>query len=123
MDNYTFNSYVQHHKLEWICLKCALIDISYTALNNSESINGFAENEEPVQKTKPKNLKILTCNLNKKAELELILNSKDIDVVIGTETHLSCNISTSETVPPNYAAACKDRNDDHGGVIIMSSQT
>jgi len=58
-----------------------LIDISYTALNNS--INGFAENKEPVQKTKPKNLKILTCNFqsiwNKKAELELILNSKDID--------------------------------------------
>jgi len=50
MDNYTFKSYVQHHELEWICLKCALIDISYTALNDSESINILADNEEPVQK-------------------------------------------------------------------------
>jgi len=61
--------------------------------------------------------------LNKKAELELILNSKDIDIVIGIETHLSCNISTSEIVPPNYAAARKDRNDGHGGVNYLQKST
>ena len=48
--------------------------------------------------------------------IELVDN---IDIIIGSETHLSYNISNAEILPPEYSAARKDRDDGYGGVIII----
>ena len=56
---------------------------------------------------------------NKKDELADFLASDNIDIIIGSETHLSYNISNAEILPPEYTAARKDRDDGYGGVIII----
>jgi hypothetical protein len=127
MNNHTFNNYVQHEELEWTCLKCALVNISTSLLNTSESSTNTIEADQPVEKIKPNQLRIACCNFqsiwNKKAELKNFLYSKDIDILIGSETHLSCNISNAEIIPPNYCAARKDRKDGYGGVVIIYKDT
>jgi len=79
--------------------------------------------QQRFPKKKAKRLRIFTCNSqsiwNKKAELEHLPSNKNIDILIGTDTHVSCNIKNSEIIPPNYDAVRKDRNDGYGGAIII----
>jgi len=121
-----FDSYVQSDDLEWTCLKCELIGVSFSALNDSITKIDTTPDKGPT-KTKPNQLRIVCCNFqsiwNKKAELENFLYSMDIDILIGSETHLSCNISNSEIIPPNYSAARKDRSDGYGGVILIYKES
>jgi len=123
MSNDMLDTYSHHDYLEWTCTNCALIDISLSAFDDNTTTEGGEELHEPVYLKKPKQLRIFSCNFqsiwNKKAELSRVLAEKDIDILIGSETHLSCNIQTSEILPSNYTASRKDRNDGHGGVIII----
>ena len=76
---------------------------------------------------KAKSLRILTCNFqslwNKRPELGHFLVKHDIDILTGSETHLSPSIWNSEIIPPNYSAIRKDRDDGYGGVIIIYKNT
>ena len=40
-------------------------------------------------------------------------------LLIGSESHLSLNIMSSEIWPENYTATCSDCNDGYGGVIVI----
>ena len=47
------------------------------------------------------------------------LVENDIDIMLGSESHLSCNIFNSEFLPKHYTASRQDRADGKGGVIII----
>ena len=55
---------------------------------------------------------------NKEAEL-VALSYNDIDILLGTESHLDTSIFNSEIFPDFYNIYRKDRNRHGGGVFIM----
>jgi len=63
------------------------------------------------------NLSIVNfCSItNKRAQLEVYLETYAIDILIGTESHLNESI---EVFPSNYQTYRKDRNTFGGGVFI-----
>ena len=130
MNETIFNCYSNDQNLEWICTKCGIHNVSTSLFNSSISSNSSNESVTVINdpnKKKANKLRILTCNFqsiwNKKEELECILTSSNIDLLIGSETHLSCNIKNSEFIPSNYQAFRKDRNDGYGGVIIIAKNS
>ena len=58
----------------------------------------------------------------RKDELEANLEEHDIDIVIGTETHLTPSIQTSEFLPEIYNAIRRDHSDGYGGLIVIHKQ-
>ena len=123
MGDQVFNCYTKNENLDWICTNCALNDISYTLFDSSFS---SIESDAPtcnIQRKKAKNLRISVMNFqslwNKRILLERYLKDKSIDIVIGSESHLSANILNSEILPDTYTATRNDRNDGYGGVIII----
>ncbi|XP_066931168.1 uncharacterized protein [Clytia hemisphaerica] len=85
--------------------------------------------ENNLPKKKVSKLRIVICNFqsiyNKNEELSNYLITNDIDILIGTETHLSCNILNSELIPKTgYQIVHRcDRNDGYGGVIIIAKES
>ena len=53
-----------------------------------------------------------------KLDTHALLETQDIDILIGNETHLDNSIVSSEIFPPNFAIYRKDRNRNGGGVCI-----
>ncbi|XP_072178279.1 uncharacterized protein [Diadema setosum] len=74
-----------------------------------------------VNKVK-QNLRVLNINFqsvrNKKAEIGDVLDSTKPDIVLGTETWLKENITSSELFPDGYTIVRRDRSDGYGGVLI-----
>jgi hypothetical protein len=63
------------------------------------------------------------CNLNLAFLLAICPNSYKPDILIGTETWLSEDVSNSEIFPPDYSAIRKDRppnakGQTHGGIFM-----
>ena len=56
--------------------------------------------------------------VNKHLEIQDLLLSQNIDILLCTETHLEDSISDSEVFLPNYSVYRKDRNRQGGGVSI-----
>ena len=75
--------------------------------------------QAPIQK--PLRAIIVNCQSvkNKKAQLHALINGSAPDIVFGTESWLTPDISNSEIFPENYTVYRKDRPDGHGGVFIM----
>jgi hypothetical protein len=75
---------------------------------------------------KAEQLNLLVINFqsirNKKEELELMLIEQNIDIVLGSETHLSTDISDNELLHPSYTCYRRDREDGYGGVIIITKK-
>ena len=103
-----FDSYTLNESLEWECTHCALSNISSSIFNSTVSNDTSAD--------KPKSLRVSVCNFqsiwNKRAILSTFLSENDIDVLIGSETHLTKDILNSEISPSNYIATRKDRDDN-----------
>ena len=78
-------------------------------------------------KDKADQLKLLIINFqsirNKKEELELMLLDNNIDVVLGSETHLTADISDNEFLHPLYTCYRRDRVDGYGGAIIITRKS
>ena len=55
---------------------------------------------------------------NKVQEAQVLIESAEPDIIIGTETWLNPSIYSSEVLPNNYAVFRRDRADSHGGVLI-----
>ena len=122
MGDQVFDCYIQNETLECKCTKCALNDISTSLFNTSiSSVESDIQDDKP--KKKSKQLRISVCNLqsiwNKHALLKHHLLENNIDILIGSESHLSPNISNSEFLPDDYTAVRDDRKDGYGGVIIV----
>jgi len=59
--------------------------------------------------------------MSKRAELLELIDSDKPHITFGTETWLSQSIFNNEIIPDyvNYSIYCKDREDSHGGVMIV----
>ena len=55
---------------------------------------------------------------NKQVEIEDLLSSHKLDVLLGTESHLDDSVFDSEVLPSTYSVYRKDRNKHGGGVFI-----
>ena len=96
------------------------------ALNQQIKVsNNITGKNKPISKHKAEHLKILVINFqsirNKKDELTLLLSENDIDIVLGSETHLKENISDNEILHPAYTCYRRD-NDGYGGAIIITKK-
>ena len=73
------------------------------------------------------NLKLAIVNYcsitNKHPHLEAFLVSNNIDILVGTESHLDELYLNSEIFPRNYNTYGKDRNCYGGGVFISVKST
>jgi len=56
---------------------------------------------------------------NKEAELDAFLSYNDIDILLGTASHLDTSIFNCERFPNIYNIYRMDRNRHGGGVFIM----
>ena len=56
--------------------------------------------------------------VNKQVQLETFITNNDIDIIIGTESHLNKTILSSEIFPNNFQTYRKDRNSYGGGVFV-----
>ena len=75
-----------------------------------------------------KNHKVINLNLaianscsitNKQVELEQFLISHQVDIFLGTESHLDSSVLNAEVFPNHYNVYRKDRNKYGGGVFII----
>ena len=77
--------------------------------------------------TTTSNLKLAVVNFcsvtNKRPHLEVFLVSNNVDILIGTESHLDESYLNSEIFPRNYSTYRKDRNCYGGGVFISVQST
>ena len=104
--------------LNWVCCLCGIKNISASLFNNtlnsSNSSNLSTQSENPKERT-PTHLRILCMNFQsiwgKKEQLEQELLDNNIDIVIGSETHLDASIKDAEFLPPTYKCYRRDRND------------
>ena len=70
-------------------------------------------------------MKVLTINcqgvLNKKAELETLVDSTGADIIIGCESWLNSDVKSNEVFPTGYNVFRKDRSSgkSRGGVFIL----
>ena len=105
------------------------MNISPSIFNSSLPFSppNAASSPKPPPLCKAKQLRLLVINFQsiwgKKEELESILLEHDIDIVIGSESHLDPHINDSEILPPTYVAYRRDRGDGWGGVIIIAKAT
>ena len=91
--------------MQWTCIKCGLPNISASLFDSSmSSINSSLNLDEDMLRVKSKSLRIVTVNFqsiyNKKGELSSFFIKNDIDIVSGSETHLSPSINNAEILPP-----------------------
>ena len=120
----------EHSSYSWNCLKCGLPNFSTAIyedfLTSDCSMNNFSVLDSSVpprtstpikKKTFQKNsnkLKILNINfqsvVNKVPEFQCVIDTEKPDVVIGMESWLSPEISSSEIFPLGYTAYRRDRD-------------
>ena len=71
---------------------------------------------------KQSGFKVLNVNFqsvrNKSAELAALISEHNPDVMIGTETHLSPEINSSEIFPDNFCVHRRERDCNGGGTVI-----
>ena len=112
-------------EMQWIYIRCGLPNISASLFDSSmSSINSSLNLDEDMLRVKSKSLRVVTVNFqsiyNKKDELSSFLIENDIDIVLGSETHLSPSINNTEIPPPPmYTCYRRDPADGWGGVIII----
>ena len=60
---------------------------------------------------------------SKQAELEAFLDLHNLDLLLGTESHLDESITNSEIFPSHYHVYRKDRNINSGGVFVLVEES
>ena len=80
--------------------------------------NSIKNRNLPNDLLKPSIINYFCSITNKRSQLEAFLSTHEIDIIIGTESHLNESILNSEVFPSNYQTFRKDRNSSGGGVFI-----
>ena len=128
MNSILYDNYEDNADLSWECCNCGVKNISLSLFNSTLESSTNSSLSPPrdnntQQKRTPKQLRILCINFqslwDKKEQLDEALLEEDIDIVIGSETHLDPCHKSSELLPPTYKCYRRDRKDTKGGVIII----
>ena len=92
---------------------------------NSSTDSNLSPQRDFLKRT-PTQLKIMCINFRsvwgKKEQIEEALLEDNVDIVIGSETHLERSIKDNEFLPPPYKCYRRDRPDTKGGVIIIAKR-
>ena len=106
MNANVFDSYTNDQLLEWTCINCALVNISNSVFDSyllDSDSSMHSEPDEKPKKIKSHSLRIMIINFQsiwgKKELLQKTLHDHNIDIVIGSETHIDPSISNSEITP------------------------
>ena len=140
--------YLSLNNVSWHCTSCgmpnfstSLFDTTIISNNNSFSALETSATSEtsqsspgpPLQSSSPTTanrnkkppsypMKVIVINFqsikNKKEEVLNLIDQADPSIILGTETWLTPQVSSSEIFPPNYEVIRKDRKDGYGGVLI-----
>ena len=128
MSSGMYETYEAATDLVWECCTCGLKNVSTSVfdslLDSSTDSNLSPQRNNP--KRTPSELKIMCINFQsvwgKKEQIEQALSENNVDIVIGSETHLDKSIKDAEFLPPTYKCYRKDRDDTKGGVIIIAKK-
>ena len=123
MNIHTLKIHADHDSYSWSCLNCGLpyfnmtfFDLSETYFETSNIFTSLDISQPPLtstpakklsnafaKKQPPKRLKIININfrsiVNKVQEFYCLLDTENPDIVIGTESWLTPDISSSEVFP------------------------
>ena len=140
--------------VSWICSKCEIpnhstilyestmsVSNSFSCLSGTSNLNITSCSEQsfgnPTSTSSPKRtsvnkendkIRILEINFqsikNKTSDLHIAIEQSRPDVIIGTETWLTKDMSSSEYIPGEFEVFRRDREDDpHGGVLVATRRT
>lgn len=125
----------------WICSICSMPNFTDSFFNETDSIvseNSFSSlsdlstQEEPPIKAaqytnthRNNNISIMNINvqgikgMDKRAELKVLIDDVQPDIVFGTESWLDPDYTDAEVFPQGYIPLRNDRNRNGGGVFIL----
>lgn len=128
MNSLIYQAYESTPDLTWECCNCGIKNISPSLFDNtlnSSTDSNISNASDNTPKLLAKQLRILCINFcsiwDKKELLEDALFDDNIDVIIGSETHLDPCIKDNEFLPETYKCFRRDRIKDNskGGAIII----
>ena len=102
MNTLVFNAYTNDELLKWTCSNCALINLSNSVfdseISDSDSSTNRGQNDENnLPKVKKQSLRITIIHFrsiwSNKEQLNKRLREHNIDVIIGSETHILIRLS------------------------------
>ncbi|XP_066931888.1 uncharacterized protein [Clytia hemisphaerica] len=123
-----YDIYQTNNDLEWECCNCGVKNINPSLFDSSldSSTDSNLSPQRGIPKRTPTQLKLMCINFQsvwgKKEQIEQALFGDNVDIVIGSETHLDSSIKDSEFIPPTYKCYRRDRDDAKGGVIIIAKK-
>ena len=90
--------------MEWLCCSCVLPNVASKLVDTTNSsISSVSSISQYPVRCKAKSVHILTANFqslwNKKDEAEAFVVDNDIDIVVGSESHLYQGINNSDFLP------------------------
>ena len=89
-------------EMQWTCIRCKLIS-ALLFDSSMSSINLSLNLDEEMLHVKLKFLRLVTVNFqsiyNKKDELSSFLIENDVDIILGSKTHLSPSINNAKFPP------------------------
>ena len=92
MNDIIFNCHTNDSQLQWTCINCAIPDINSSFLDSSFESSSSSDSEFSEPRFKAQNLRIMNVNFQglwgKKELLQKEILKSNVDVIIGSETHI-----------------------------------
>ncbi len=121
----TYATYCDNDQsFDWICPMCNIDSDDQCDQPPRKADNTNKTTKRGRRVNRQTRLKVLVINFqsiqNKVAQLDALIHEHKPDIIQGTETWLSSNVSTSEIFPPGYNIFRKDRGPVNGGGVILA---
>ena len=104
-------------------VECRETDVHHACNHEHNRLEQFSNEVIGTENPRKLTLALLNCRSirseEKSREFEIFLREHNPDVVMGTESWLSADISDAEVFPQNYIVYRKDRNNKKGGGVFI----